>query len=137
MKKFSLYTFALLVGALTIFSCKEKDRAFPEFADIEHGAYPRLVEGVFGDLDYENPNNPDSSSLSWTVEMYDDNQGKDVTEYTINASYGTFGPTQVKTYTSFTTNSDGLPQVTVNLTFAEIFSALGMTIADFELTKDF
>ncbi len=137
MKKFSLYTFALLVGALTIFSCKEKDRAFPEFADIEHGAYPRLVEGVFGDLDYEFFDNADSSFLSWTVEMYDENQGKDVTEYTINATYGTFGPTRIKSYTSFTTNSDGLPQVTINMTFDEIFTALGMTIDDFELTKDF
>jgi hypothetical protein len=137
MKKFSLYTFAILVGALTIFSCEEKDRAFPEFADIEHGAYPRLVEGVFGDLDFEYPNDPDSSSLSWTVEMYDDNQGRDVTEYIINGTYGAFGPTRIKSYTSFTTNSDGLPQVTIDMTFDEIFTALGMTIDDFELTKDF
>ena len=63
MKKFSLYTLALLVGALTIFSCKEKDRAFPEFDDVEKGAYPRLVEGVFGDLDYEFWDNTDSSSF--------------------------------------------------------------------------
>lgn len=140
MKKFSLYTLALLVGALTIFSCQEKDRAFPEFEDLEKGAYPRLVEGVFGDLDYEHFDNPDSSSLSFTVEFYDENQGADVAEYSWSVKYGdNFGPTTFKTYTrsDFTTNADGLPQLTATLTFAEIFSALGMTIDDFLLTTDF
>ncbi len=140
MKKFSLYTLALLVGALTFFSCQEKDRAFPEFEDLEKGAYPRLVEGVFGDLDYENFDNADSSSLSFTVEFYDENNGADVTEYSWSVKYGdTFGPTTFKTYakSDFTTNADGLPQLTATFTFAEIFTALGMTIDDFELTTDF
>jgi len=139
MKKFSLYTLALLVGALTIFSCQEKDRAFPEFDELEKGAYPRLVEGVNGDLDYENFDNPDSSSLSFTVEFYDENNGAGVSEYSWSAKYGTFGPATFKTFTTsdFTTNADGLPQLTATLTFAEIFAALGMTIDDFELTTDF
>lgn len=141
MKKFSLYTFAFLVAALTIFSCKEKERAFPEFADIEHGAYARMVSnGVAGDLDYENPNNHDSSSLTFTVEFYDENQGNDVVEYSWTAKYGdNFGPTTFKTYTKsdFTKNADGLPELTATFTFEEIFAALNMTIADFELTTDF
>lgn len=139
MKKFSLYTLALLFGTLTIFSCKEKDRAFPEFEDLEKGAYPRLVEGIFGDLDYENHLDTDSSSLSFTVEFYDENNGADVSEYSWSAQYGTFGPTTFRTFTKsdFTSNADGLPQLTATFTFAEIFSALGMTLDDFELTKDF
>lgn len=142
MKKFSLYTLALCLGVLTIFSCKEKDRAFPEFGDddVQTGAYPRLVEGIFGDLDYEHPNNPDSSSLSFVVEFYDQNQGKDVASYSWSAKYGdSFGPTVVKTFTTsdFTTNADGLPQLSATITFDEIFNALGMTIADFDLTVDF
>lgn len=142
MKKFSLYTLALCLGVLTIFSCKEKDRAFPEYGDddVKTGAYPRLVEGIFGDLDYENPNNPDSSSLSFIVEFYDQNQGKDVASYSWSAKYGdNFGPTVVKTYTTsdFTNNADGLPQLSATITFDEIFNALGMTINDFDLTVDF
>lgn len=141
MKKFSLYTLALMIGVFTIFSCSEKDRAFPEFGDddVLTGAYPRLVEGVNGHLDYEHPNNPDSSSLSFVVEFYDVNQGRDAASYSWSATYGTFGPTVVKTYTAadFVTNADGLPQLSATITFDEIFNALGMTIADFELTQDF
>ena len=77
--------------------------------------------------------------LSFTVEFYDENNGAGVTEYSWSAKYGTFGPATIKTYTSsdFATNADGLPQLSATITFAEIFAALGMTIADFELTKDF
>ncbi len=141
MKKISFYTLALCLGILTIFSCQEKERAFPEFGDddVLTGAYPRLVEGVFGDLDYEHWDNPDSSSLSFVVEFYDANQGRDAASYSWSATYGNLGPEVVKTFNSseFTTNADGLPQLSGTITFAEIFGALGMTIDDFELTQDF
>jgi hypothetical protein len=127
---------------MTIFSCSEKDRAFPEFgdSDVQTGGFPRLVEGVFGDLDFEHPNDSDSSSLSFVVEFYDNNNGRDVASYTWFAQYGDdFPRTQVKSWSAgdFTTNSDGLPQLSATITFDEIFNALGMTIDDFLLTTDF
>jgi len=140
MKKLSLYTLALCLSIFTIISCSEKERAFPEIQDSGQGAFPRLVEGVFGDLDFENPNDPDSSFIAFTVEFYDNNNGKNVTEYEWSVRYGDlFGPAVVRTFTpsDFTTNAQGLPQLSVNFTFTELFDALGMTIDDFLLTTNF
>ncbi len=140
MKKFSLYTLALCLAIFTFVSCSEKDRAFTEIQDAEQGAIPRLVEGVNGQLDFEHPNNPDSSFISFTVEFYDNNNGNNVTEYEWSASYGDlFGPAVIRTFTAadFSPNADGLPQLSVNIPFTEIFDALGMTIDDFLLTTNF
>ena len=133
MKKIHYYIFAFFTIAFTLFTCKEKA--------LTENAYARLISaGVAGDLDYENPNNHDSSFLTFTVEFYDGNEGADVVEYSWAVKYGdNFGPVIFKTYTKsdFIKNTNGLPELTVTLTFEEIFNALNMTINDFELTTDF
>lgn len=121
--------FALLLA----FSACEKDRAFLEFDDLEKGAFPRLLDGVNGEFNFFDPS---GSSVDFTVEFYDENQGKDVVSYAWSATYvdkttNTLGnPADVVTYTTSDFKPEptsGLPSVTVTITFQQVLDALGLT----------
>ena len=126
MKKIFFYPFALVLGVLFFTAC-DKDRAFPEFGDegVGLGAYPRLVGSINGNFDFENI---DGSGINFAVEFYDVNQGRDVASYSWTATYGDLGPVPIVTINSseFSSNSDGLPQATVDMAFSKILSAFGL-----------
>ncbi len=124
-KILSLYPYAL-VALMVFFTACEQDRAFPEFADVQTGAVPRQIGDTEGTFDFENI---DGSQLTFTVEFYDVNQGRDVSSYSWAVTYAGMGPASIKSFDSsqFSPNSDGFPQITITITFNEVLAALGIT----------
>ena len=82
MKKlfYSLFALSILVGFT---ACEEKERAFPEYNDLEHGAFARQLskDGNFFLTDIDN------SAINISVEFYDDNDGKNVASYSWVVQY--------------------------------------------------
>ncbi len=79
-----LILFFSLLASIVFVACEEKETPFNEFEDLEYGAIPRLVEGPTGVFDYLNPSD---SKIEFTVEFYDENQGKGVASYTWGVQY--------------------------------------------------
>ena len=139
MKKISIYTFALTFLMLAFSAC-EKDRTFTEFKDLEYGAYPRLIEGITGP--YGNAFNyfdVAGSYIEFTVEFYDENNGKNVTNYSWTVSYDGGTAVQIASVdaSSFGTSPDGLPSTSFKFTFQEVLTKLGLTIDGVEGGKSF
>lgn len=124
-KIFSYLPLGLAALMILFTACEEKERAFPEFGDTETGAIARLVSGIDGEFDFEDV---DNSTLSFTVEFYDVNQGADVASYSWEVNYAGMGPAAIKSVdaSSFTKNADGLPEVSMTITFREVLDALGI-----------
>jgi hypothetical protein len=135
MKKLFYPIFAL--GLLLAFTACEKDRAFPEYDDMEHGAFARLLSrtGAFFLTDIDN------SAIDISVEFYDDNDGKNVASYDwvveyidkANGGANSVAPVNILSIpaSSFGTNSaTGLPSVSFSFTLPQVFNALGVTAAD-------
>lgn len=136
MKKifYSLFMLSIMV-AFT--ACEEKERAFPEYENMEHGAYARQLSrtGNFFLTDIEN------SAIDVSVEFYDDNDGKNVAsyswvvEYIDKANDGTTSVPPVNILTidasEFGTNADtGLPSASFSFRLADALAALGITSDD-------
>ncbi|MCI5082293.1 MAG: hypothetical protein MRY78_11380 [Saprospiraceae bacterium] len=123
----ALFGFVLLFA----FSSCEKDRAFVEFDDLEKGAFARKIDGVNGTYDFFNI---DGSTIDFTVEFYDENQGQDVAEYnwTVeyvdNANSTTSAPVTIanRPASSFTPSADGLPSTSFSFGMREVMDALGL-----------
>ena len=137
MKNLKLLFFVIVL--LSIFSCQEKEQAFPDFDKLEKGSFPRLINPVEGVFDYDNFDNPDSSFIEFEVEFYDEAQGGMVESYSWDISYGDITPVTIstKTKTDFVTNEDGLPSVSFKFTFVEIFDALNLSINDIFPDQEF
>lgn len=136
MKKlfYSLFTLSII---LAFTACEEKERAFPEYDDLEHGAYARVLskEGNFFLTDVDN------STISIEVEFYDENDGKDVSSYSwvveyidkANGGAGSVAPVNILSIdaSAFGTNSDtGLPSTSFSFSLPDVLSTLGLTTAD-------
>ena len=136
MKKlfYSLFALSILVGFT---ACEEKERAFPEYNDLEHGAFARQLskDGNFFLTDIDN------SAINISVEFYDDNDGKNVASYSwvvqyidkANGGANSVAPVNILTIDAaqFSTNPEtGLPFTSFSFTLPEVFSALGLTAAD-------
>lgn len=127
------------MGFFLIFAsaCEEIETPFPEFDELEYGAFPRLLSGPTGEFNFFNPA---GSSVSFTVEFYDENKGKNVSSYSWTVSYidrtnnGANNKPAAALVTipasSFGTSPDGLPSATVTFTLQQVFDALGLTIND-------
>ncbi len=133
MKKLNIFLFGALF-LLAFSACEEKERPFPEFADIEHGAYGSLIDGINGVYDFFAP---EESVISFTVEFYDDNQGMNVAEYNWQVSYidnngANVGPVDFRSFTpaDWGRSERGLPTLTTSFSFADALTALGLTTAD-------
>ncbi|MEY3052451.1 MAG: hypothetical protein RLY31_2236 [Bacteroidota bacterium] len=139
MKKISFYSFALSILVLAFSAC-EQDKAFPEFKDLQYGAIPRLIEGINGTYGTAfNFNSIDDSFIEFTVEFYDENQGRNVASYAWSVSYNGGSAVQLASVDagSFGTSPDGLPSTSFRFTFGEVLSKLGLTIEDVEGGKSF
>ncbi|WP_020534709.1 hypothetical protein [Lewinella cohaerens] len=136
MKKlfYSLFTLSIL---LAFTACEEKERAFPEYNDLEHGAYARQLtkDGNFFLTDVDN------SAIDISVEFYDENDGKDVASYSwvveyidkANGGATSVAPVNILTIDAgaFSTNPDtGLPFTSFGFTLPDVLSTLGLTAAD-------
>jgi hypothetical protein len=124
-KIFSYLPLFFAASVLFFTACEETDRAFPEAGTVETGAIARLVDGINGNFDYENI---DGSQIDFTVEFFDANNGQDVAMYSWAVIYNGVGPTAIKSVDSgsFSINGDGLPQVSMAITFKEVLDALGL-----------
>lgn len=132
------FQFGLIVLLLLAFTaCEEKERAFPEFGDddVATGAFARRIDGVNGIFDFFAP---ETSVIDFTVEFYDLNQGRDVSEYNWTVSHisnsggDNHGPAAIRSIpaSSFTPSQFGLPSVKVEFSLAESLTALGLTTDD-------
>lgn len=133
--KNAIYKAGLLLVSVLLFVSCEQDRNFPEFADIEHGAFPRLLGGaVTGPYAPAfNFNDVEGSFLSFTVEFYDDNNGQNVESYSWTVNHtptGTSAPIASKSRNEFGVSADGLPTADFTFTFQGALDALGLTIDD-------
>ncbi|MCB0639726.1 MAG: hypothetical protein KDC54_24045, partial [Lewinella sp.] len=142
MKKLFYPIFALAL--LLAFSACEQDRAFPEYDDLEHGAFPRLLskDGAFFLTDVDN------SAIDISVEFYDDNNGKNVASYSwvveyidkANGGANSVAPVSILTInaSSFGTNSaTGLPSTDFSFSLPDVLNTLGLTIADVTVGSTF
>ncbi len=136
MKKlfYSLFTISIL---LAFSACEEKERAFPEYENLEHGAFARLLtkSGTFFLTDVSN------SKIDMSVEFYDDNNGKNVASYSwvveyidkANGGAGSVAPVNILTIDAaqFSSNPDtGLPFTSFGFSLQQAFDALGLTVND-------
>lgn len=133
MKKI-LYKIFFLLGVVAFFTaCEEKDRTFPEFAEIEHGAYPSQVGSFTGpngkDFNY---NDPENASVSFSVEFYDDENGQTVDSYSWTANHAPTGRSaQIASLdrSQFGVNPDnGRPTASFTFTLNQALDVLGLTI---------
>ena len=136
MKKL-FYSLSILTFLLVFTNCEEKPRAFPEYENLEHGAFARRLSktGTFFLTDVAN------STIAISVEFYDDNNGKNVASYgwvveyidKANGGANSVAPVNLVTVNAsqFGTNPDtGLPSTSFNFPLADVFTALGLTTAD-------
>ena len=129
MKKFKYIIYTLSLAIFFAGCAGEEELPFVEFDGLGYGAYPRLIDGVNGDFDYEDPSN---SAIDFTVEFYDEAQGQNVESYAWTASYGDFGPASIgmASKSSFGTSPDGYPSASFTFNFQEVMDALSMEIDD-------
>lgn len=133
MKRINIFLVFAFVLAAT--AC-EKDRAFIEFKDLEYGAFPRLIDGVNGEFNFFDPT---GSGIDFTVEFYDENEGKNVQSYAWTVSYfdkanGTFTtPATIGTFNASDFKpapETGLPSITINFSFQQALDAMGLTTGE-------
>ncbi|MGB3545703.1 MAG: hypothetical protein WBA17_01945 [Saprospiraceae bacterium] len=135
MKKLNIFLFGALF-LLAFSACEEKERPFPEYDDIEHGAYGRLIDGINGIYDFFAL---DDSAIDFTVEFYDDNQGMNVAEYNwqvtyIKAGEPNIGPVDFRSFTpaDWGRSERGLPTLTATFAIQDALAVLGLTNDDVE-----
>lgn len=133
IKNISLALFGFVL--VFAFSSCEKERAFTEYEDLEHGAFARLIDGVNGIYDFFNI---DGSTIDFKVEFYDDNNGANVAEYNwtveyVNNAAGTVSaPVSLVNISasSFSPSPDGLPSTSVSFGMRDVMDAFGFTEDD-------
>ncbi len=125
-----------IVLALMVVSCNKVPLPWEQYEDMEHGAFARGLtnDGVSFFL-----TDVAGSSTTFTVEFYDENQGKDVASFDWyvrhrNKVAGTTSAQKLivsKSSSEFTPNAkSGLPSTSYTLTLANAVSALGISIDD-------
>ncbi|MEO5905685.1 MAG: hypothetical protein ABIQ11_03100 [Saprospiraceae bacterium] len=132
MKKLIYQLSFLLCTVLFLAGC-EKERTFPEFHEIEHGAYPRQLGTFVGpngkDFNY---NDPANASVTFNVEFYDDQNGACVESYCWTANHaptGTSAQIGCLNKSQFGVNPEnGRPTATFTFTLQQALDALGLTI---------
>ncbi|MDX1941264.1 MAG: hypothetical protein SFU99_11980 [Saprospiraceae bacterium] len=127
----------ILMGFFLIFAsaCEEIETPFPQFKDLQYGAYARLLGSVGGEFNYFNVG---GSAISFEVEFYDENKGKNVASYSWTVSFidrannGANNKAAVPLVTvpasAFVVNANGLPGTKLTFTFQQVLTALGLTI---------
>ncbi len=123
----------LLFAAIIVTACGDPDLRFEQFEEAKKGAFARNLSGVTGAFD---AGNIAGSTVGATVEFYDENQGQNVASYSWTVEYRSNGgnngndvaAVSFVTFNSsqFTTNADGLPELTFTLGFQDALDALGI-----------
>ena len=78
------YTTGLVLCVLAFAGCDEIETPYNEFEDLEKGAFPRVVDRPAGTFNRFDPAN---SNVTFSVEFYDEDNGKNVESFSWEASY--------------------------------------------------
>lgn len=139
---------SIILGAIALMvtNCADEDlQPIITFDQVTIGAYPRLVESGNSLI---NLFDVDGSRFDYTVEFKDGEGGQRVAEYVIEMTYednnpgngdGSAGPVEFRRFTpsDFTTNENGLLEVSVSITANEAISAAGTTAEALEPGDEF
>lgn len=130
------YLFLCLSLLIVAGACEDIEEPFVEFDDLEKGAFARLTDGINGEFNFFDVAN---SSINFTVEFYDENNGNNVEQYAWTVAYddrsdadNDLPAVALRTFGKgdFSPNDRGLPSLTVTFTFQEVLDALGLTRDD-------
>jgi len=130
------YLFLCLSLLIVAGACEDIEEPFVEFDDLEKGAFARLTDGVNGAFNLFDPAN---SSINFTVEFYDENDGNNVEQYAWTVAYddrsdadNDLPAVALRTFGKgdFSPNDRGLPSMSATFTFQEVLDALGLTADD-------
>ncbi len=137
----------LLVVMATVISCGDPELPFEIYQTMKTGGYARQIgSSITGKFDYFDITN---SKVSFMVEYWDANQGKDVASYAISVEYidkvkrGGVNRSKPKTAmttiasSAFTANSDGYLSSTIELGFSATMALLGQVQADIDGGSDY
>ncbi len=97
----------ILLAAVAFSACDDIEVPFNEFDELGKGAIPRTVSPPTGSFNYFNPS---GSNVTFTVEFYDENKGKNVQSFSWEASYSQDFPREIKV-TPGSTTIDSTPVV--------------------------
>jgi len=138
MKKLIYFLSSTLILSVVVSSCTKVDLPYETFEDMQYGAFARLLNQS-GAFDFFDPAN---SGITTTVEFYDENQGKNVANYSWTVSFqdnspgygsGDVAAVPLVSYdaSQFSPAPDsGYPSLTFKLGFQDALDALGLTIND-------
>jgi len=124
------------IAMLTAVSCGDPELPVELQPEMQYGAYARKMSqtGKYDFFDIAN------SSIDIHVEYYDENGGKNISQYDIEVEYiditgggaSSITPKPFRTITSseFVVNSDGYLSSDISLGFNDALTALGVTSAD-------
>lgn len=138
MKKFKLFISGMAV-CLMLASCEDPNLPFQQFPELAYGAVARLLSpATFAAAGTFKKADPAGSKLTFTVDFYDEDKGKNVESLTFfvkftdrkNAgannkaekSLVAFNSTQFKTHPTY-----GTQTLDVNITYDQVLSTLGLT----------
>ncbi len=125
--------FVSFIAMASVISCGDPELPVELFPEMQYGAYARKFSqtGKFNYFDIAN------SSVDLHVEYYDENDGKNISQYDIDVEYvdvvgggaGSKPRIDFRTISSseFVTNADGYLSSDISLGFSETLSKMGLT----------
>lgn len=134
--KFLKYSIFSTLLALMVVSCADEPLPFETFEELEKGAFSRLLSTDGGNFFFTDPG---SSSFTFDVEYYGENNGGDIASnewyvYHRNNSTGEISEPVLldsRGAASFGTNAtSGLPEASFAFSLDQALSAMGKTIDD-------
>ena len=128
--------FLFVVVGLLVASCADEPLPFETFEEMQHGAFSRKLTDDNGTFFFTDP---DNSSFSFSVEFYDENQGKNIASHDWyvwhrNNVTGEASPKALlvsNPSSNFGTDpNSGLPSASYTFTLNDALAALNKTIDD-------
>ena len=132
MNKFKFLMYAL-VASMFVSCGGDEELPFVEFDGLGFGAFARNLDGPNGTYGGAfNFFDVAGSDASFTVEFVDEDNGRNVAEYSWTVAYDGGAPVNLLSIPSsqFTTGPNGLPSTSFSFSFQQALDALGLTIDD-------
>lgn len=137
MKKFKLFISGLAV-CLFMLACEDPNLPFQQFPELAYGAVARLLSpSTFSGAGSFKKGDLAGSKLTFTVDFYDEDKGKNVESFTFyvkftdrkNAGANNKAEKSLVTFnsTQFTTHPKyGTQTIDINITYQQVLTALGL-----------
>lgn len=131
MKKY-IYSGLVFMAAILVNSCADDElQPILTFDQMGKGGYTRLISESNREFDLFNLS---TASYTYTVEFVTINQGTDVTAYTVDVMLNSGSLMNWKTFSQsdFTTNTNGIREITVTVALSELLSIFGVQESDLQ-----